>query len=82
MGDRGLKSLTLPATTKKLAAGAFRGCSAMTTLTLNAVTPPSLYSGVFAGCSADLKIAVPASAVDAYKEHEDWSNYAAQIVAQ
>lgn len=82
MGDRGLKSLTLPATTKKLAAGAFRGCSAMTTLTLNATTPPSLYSGVFAGCSADLKIAVPASAVDTYKEHEDWSAYAAQIVAQ
>lgn len=82
MGDRGLTTLTLPASTKKLAAGAFRGCSSMTTLTLNATTPPSLYSGVFAGCSADLKIVVPASAVDTYKEHEDWGTYAAQIVAQ
>lgn len=82
MGDRGLTALTLPASLKRLEAGAFRGCSSLKQVVLNATTPPSLYSGVFKDCSSELKIYVPASVLQEYLDHEDWSIYAAQIVAQ
>ena len=82
MGDRAITNATLPATLRTLGARAFGGCSALTSLTVNATTPPSLGAQAFASCHASLQIKVPASALQSYLDHEDWSAYAAQIVAQ
>ncbi len=77
-----LTQVTLPSTLKSLGNYALAGASKMATLTLHATIPPSLGAKALDASPATLKIKVPASAVDAYRDHEDWGTYAAQIEAQ
>lgn len=77
-----LTAVTLPSTLKSLGSYALGGGSKIATLTIHATTPPSLGAKALDGCSSTMQIKVPASAVTAYRDHEDWGNYAAQIVAQ
>lgn len=61
---------------------AFKGCTNLSSVTVNTLTPPTLGTDVFMDCSEDLKIYVPANLVDNYKTSGNWSNYADKIVAQ
>ena len=74
-----LTSITLPGGVSSIGSYAFAYCTGLRSLTINRQTPPTLSANALTGTSAELKIYVPASAVDTYKAAENWSNYASQI---
>lgn len=74
-----LTSITLPGGVSSIGNYAFAYCTGLRSLTINRQTPPTLSATALTGTSAELKIYVPASAVDAYKVAENWSDYASQI---
>jgi hypothetical protein len=59
------------------------GCTGLTSVTVQAATPPALPSGsaAFNGCAAGLQIHVPAGTVAAYQAAAGWIDYAAKIVS-
>lgn len=67
--------LVIPNTIKEIGVQAFYGCSNLNTIIVQATTPPTLRTSAFNGCADDLKIYVPASAVEAYKADSGWSDY-------
>ena len=58
---------------------AFKGCTALSTVVMQATTPPTLGSGAFIDCNALTGIYVPEDKVDDYKDA--WSDYADKIMA-
>ena len=61
---------------------AFYGCSALTTVTITATTPPTLVeNNTFEGCTSLAHIYVPAESVNAYKTARYWSTYSDIIEA-
>ena len=59
---------------------AFYGCSALTTVTIEATTPPSMvWNNTFQGCTSLQHIYVPAQSVNAYKTAQYWETYASLI---
>lgn len=71
----------LPETITSIGTYAFYRCSALTTVTCNAETPPTLASNSFNYCSALTNIYVPADSVAAYQSASGWSEYASKISA-
>jgi hypothetical protein len=61
--------------------GAFRACSNLTTLTVQATTPPTLGSSALSGTNTNLVIKVPSASVNTYKAASGWSDYASKIQA-
>lgn len=56
---------------------AFYGCSALTTVTIEATTPPAMvWNNTFQGCTSLQHIYVPAQSVNAYKTAQYWDTYA------
>lgn len=56
---------------------AFYGCSALTTVTIEATTPPTMaWNNTFQGCTSLQHIYVPAQSVNAYKTAQYWDTYA------
>ena len=62
--------------------GVFYNCTALTSVTVNAIDPPTLSNMAFDNTN-NCPIYVPASAVDEYKESTatGWSDYASRIQA-
>lgn len=61
---------------------AFYNCSALTTVTIAAITPPRLVeNNTFEGCTSLQHIYVPAESVDTYKSARYWSAYSDIIEA-
>ena len=59
---------------------AFYGCSALTTVTIEATTPPTMvWNNTFQGCTSLQHIYVPAQSVNAYKTAQYWDTYASLI---
>lgn len=54
----------------------FNGCSKLSVVICNPITPPSLGANVFGNTSPDLKIYVPDDSVEAYKTATNWITYA------
>jgi hypothetical protein len=81
VGCVSLEALDLPASLESISSEAFSGCSSLKTIVCRAATPPSLSASAFTGLPEDLVIKVPATSVDAYKEHTRWGVYAAKITA-
>ena len=59
---------------------AFYRCNQLNKVYCKAVTPPVLGSYVFSDNSSDRKIYVPSESVEAYKNSENWSDYALDII--
>ena len=78
ISNRYLNELTIGANVKEIAAGAFKSCSGLLTVTALGTTPATL--GEQAIPTRVTTIYVPESAVDAYKSA--WSAYAKVIVAE
>lgn len=78
ISNRYLNELTIGANVKEIAAGAFKSCSGLLTVTALGTTPATL--GEQAIPTRVTTIYVPESAVDAYKSA--WSAYAKIIVAE
>ena len=64
----------LPATLKEIQKGAFGFCTALTTLIIDAATPPTLVEYAWYGSNALANIYVPDGSVDAYKAASGWSD--------
>lgn len=75
-----LTSVEMPNVTS-IEYGAFAACEFLSQVVINNINPPVLGSYAFDDCHADLKIYVPASAVDTYKAASGWSTYASKIEA-
>ena len=57
---------------------AFYGCSSITSIVIEATTPPVVFRGVFDNTN-DCPIYVPSESVEAYKTDSGWSHYASRI---
>ena len=84
--DNSLTSVTIPATVTDnnvtytvtaIAADAFSGCTALTTVIMEPTTPPTLGNDAFANCNELANIYVPAGTSGAYKTA--WADYASKI---
>ena len=60
---------------------AFSNCTGLTSITIEATTPPSLPFGSGFRNTNNCPIYVPAESVDAYKSATYWSDYASRIQA-
>lgn len=81
-GCSSLVSITLPASLTALQKNAFGNCTKLTTVKIEASTPPTLGVSVFQNCSALTQIIVPTGCGNAYKAATNWSEYAALIAEE
>ena len=75
----GLTSITIPASVFSIGNNAFWDCSNLTTMRVEATTPPTL-GNTRAISTATTQIQVPMASVEAYKTATNWSNFADIIV--
>lgn len=59
----------------------FQQCTALTSLTVNSITPPVLEDDSLLVSSEKCQIYVPAGSVSAYQSASGWSRYAGKIQA-
>ena len=76
-----LTKVFLPASVEKIDDLVFGYCSALQSITIDALNPPTLGDDIFFGLNADQipNIYVPAISVNDYKTAAKWSTYAAKI---
>ncbi len=81
-----LTSVTIPDSVTSINSSAFFECDCLTNVYCKSSTPPTLGYYVFYGYNEvseeplNISIYVPTEAVEAYKTHQDWSEYADKIV--
>lgn len=84
-GCSSLASITIPSgVTTTLNATIFGACTSLVSVTIQAVSPPTIGSGPslpFSNMAETFKIYVPEDSVDAYKTATNWTNYADKITA-
>ena len=73
-----LQNITIPKNVTKIENGAFKGCSGLNYVVMEATTPPTLGVNVFDNTN-DCPIYVPDGSVTAYQAAENWSTYASRI---
>lgn len=77
----GIETLVIPASVTKIGGDAFNSCSDLTSVTVLAETPPSIYtSNIFVGCTSLTTITVPKGCGEKYKAATYWKEYADYIV--
>ncbi|WP_335983554.1 leucine-rich repeat domain-containing protein [Acinetobacter haemolyticus] len=59
---------------------AFEGCTSLTQITVNSLTPPTLYSGALNDTN-NCPIYVPSASVDTYKQSDGWNDFSDRIFA-
>lgn len=70
-----LETVYLPATIEKIGYRAFAECAQLSSLTIYAMTPPTLEGQVFQGVPEGLVIYVPAVAIAQYQDVEAWGKF-------
>jgi hypothetical protein len=76
-----LTSVTIGNSVTTIGGNAFDSCRHLTSVTVNAITPPTLGGYAFLNNASGRNIYVPAESVDAYKAASGWSEYASRIQA-
>jgi hypothetical protein len=88
-----LTSIILPSTITQIDGGCFKYCNKLTSITINATTPPTLNKSKYTDDQGDYymndafdgtnncPIYVPAASVSAYKAATNWSTYKSRIQA-
>ena len=72
-----LQTVYISSTVSSIRQQAFYGCSALTTVTIEATTPPTMvWNNTFQGCTSLQHIYVPSESVNAYKTAQYWDTYA------
>lgn len=79
-GCRTLNSVTIGNGITFIGSYAFYECGSLRSLYCKAQTPPTLEESILYDTPSNLKVYVPMSLVDVYKNAEEWSDYATQIV--
>lgn len=74
-----ITEIIIPKTVTNIGIAAFGGCTGLTSVTIEATTPPTLGSSAFNDVNCTFY--VPAESVDTYKESNDWSSFASRIQA-
>ena len=72
-----LSSIIIPSSVTRIDDGVFIGCIKLTSMTVLAVTPPTL--GDITISTATIAIYVPSASVNTYKTASGWSSYASKI---
>ena len=72
----GLSSITIPNSVTDIGNYAFDWCTDLTTVFMQATTPPTLGSYAFDDCDDELIIYVPAGTAATYMKAPGWQNYA------
>lgn len=76
-----ITSVELPASITAISQGAFIDCENLKSLTVNALTPPSLGDIVFAGLElSKIELIVPDEAKEAYAAAEEWRDFSTEVV--
>lgn len=70
-----LESVYLPATIEKIGSRAFYDCKQLQSLTVYALTPPTLDRDVFTGVPDGLVVYVPAAAIAQYQDADGWKDF-------
>ena len=70
-----LESIYLPSSIEKIGDYAFGECSKLASITLYAMTPPTLEDEVFYNVPEGLVVYVPAGAIGLYQEDEGWNKF-------
>ena len=78
-GCTSLINISIPSGVTRIGDSAFANCQSLTSITVNATTPPELGSSAFNGSTCP--IYVPSASVEAYKTSSWWSTYASRIQA-
>ena len=73
-----LTSVTIPNSVSSIGEKAFQDCDSLTSITVEATTPPTLGINVFS-IGETFNIYVPAESVETYKTAENWSTYSSYI---
>lgn len=73
-----LYEVTIHSNVTTIGKEAFKDCSKLSRVSVNATTPPTLGSSAFYNTN-DCPIYVPAASVDAYKAARGWSDYASRL---
>lgn len=71
-----LKTVEIGKGIKGIYAYAFGNNTQLTTFTIHATTPPTIYGTTFQNCNKLAEVRVPASALETYKSASNWSKYA------
>lgn len=77
-GCSNLHSVNIGSGVTRIQGSAFRGCSGLTSITVNATTPPSLGARAFEDSTCN--IYVPQASVETYKTTYPWNGYASRIM--
>ncbi len=81
-----LSSITIPAKVTSIESAAFYNCTSLTSVTVEALTPPTIAPDIFYTSTntipAGLVIRVPAASLNAYKAAYGWNVYSSNIVSQ
>lgn len=77
----GLRTVNLPSTLTSIGKQAFYHNRSLESITVEAVSPPSMGNEVFSNTNSTFIIYVPAESVNAYKSATGWSSYASRIQA-
>ena len=75
----GITNIVIPDSVTNIGEGSFEACSGLTSITVEATTPPTLGSRAFNGSTCP--IYVPSGSVNTYKSASGWSTYASRIQA-
>lgn len=68
-----LDNITLPSTLTSIGSGAFSSCTAITSMTCYATTPPTAGEYALTDIASDSPVFVPAASVSAYQSASGWS---------
>ena len=72
---RRLESIVITAGVTEIGEYAFFECSGLTSITCEAITPPTLGSDVFYNVNKSIPLYVPAQSVDLYKAADQWKDF-------
>lgn len=70
-----LEKVYLPATIETIGARAFAECTKLSSLTIYAMTPPTLENQIFQGVPEGLVVYVPAAAIAQYQDADGWKDF-------
>lgn len=70
-----IKNVTIPNSVTSIGDNAFNGCSGLTSITCEAITPPSCGNNVFYDVDKSIPLYVPADSIELYRTADQWKDF-------
>lgn len=75
-GNANIPSIHFPSTLQSISENSFKGCYNVSSITCDAIEPPTVSSGAFAGIAMDsFTVGVPSQSVKRYQSELGWSDF-------